>query len=128
MIDFQNKKVFKLSPAKDKEVEKHIAPIVNPILADGEQIINVFSSMRDFVVFTNKRLISVNVQGITGAKKDFTSMPYNKIQTYSVETAGTLDLESELQLYFSSIGMVEFEFSRGSNIKEIARIISNEIL
>jgi hypothetical protein len=68
------------------------------------------------------------VQGITGAKKDFTSMPYNKIQTYSIETAGTLDLESELQLYFSSIGMVEFEFSRGSNVKEIARIISNAIL
>ncbi|MDO4169361.1 MAG: PH domain-containing protein [Lachnospiraceae bacterium] len=128
MIDFENKKIFKLSPAKDREVNKHITPIIEPILADGEKIIRVFSSIRDFVVFTDKRIISVNTQGITGAKKDFTSMPYSRIQVYSVETAGTLDIESELQLYFSSIGMITFEFSRGSDIREIARIISNAVL
>lgn len=128
MIDFENKKIFKLSPAKDREVTKHISPIIEPILADNEEIIRVFSSIRDFVVFTDKRIISVNTQGITGSKKDFTSMPYSRIQVYSIETAGTLDIESELQLYFSSLGLITFEFSRGSDIREIARIISNAVL
>lgn len=54
--------------------------------------------MRDYVVFTNKRLIACNVQGITGSKKDFTSLPYSKLQAFSIETAGTLDMDAELTL------------------------------
>ncbi|MEE1312858.1 MAG: PH domain-containing protein [Lachnospiraceae bacterium] len=128
MIDFTNKKVFKLSKAKNKDIEKHISPLISPILANNEQIIQVYSSIRDFVVFTNKRIISVNIQGVTGSRKDFTSMPYHRIQVFSIETAGTLDMESELQLYFSSLGLITFEFSRGSNVAEIGRIISNALL
>lgn len=128
MIDFTNKKVFKLSLAKEKEVEKHITPMVSPLLADGEEIIHVYSSLRDFVVFTNKRIISVNVQGMIGAKKDFTTLPYNRIQSFSIETAGTFDIESELELYFSSLGSVTFEFSRGSDVAQIAKTIANAAL
>lgn len=80
--------------------------------------------MRDFVVFTNKRIISVNVQGITGAKKDFTSIPYSKIQVFSVETAGTFDTDGELDIAISGIGMVRFEFSGSSDIIEIGKLIA----
>ena len=83
-----------------------------------------YSSMRDYVVFTNKRVISVNVQGLTGKKKDFTSLPYSKVQAFSIETAGHFDLDSELQLVFSSLGTVIFEFSGASNVKEIAQLIA----
>ena len=82
------------------------------------------SSMRDYVVFTNKRVISVNVQGLTGKKKDFTSLPYSKVQAFSIETAGHFDLDSELQLVFSSLGTVIFEFTGASNVKEIAQLIA----
>ena len=120
MIDFQNKKVFKLSKAKEKHLPKEILDL----LIYGEEIVGYYSALRDYVVFTNKRVISVNVQGLTGKKKDFTSLPYSKVQAFSIETAGHFDLDSELQLVFSSLGTVIFEFTGTSNVKEIAQLIA----
>jgi hypothetical protein len=60
--------------------------------------------VRDFVVFTDKRLIAVNVQGMTGKKRDFTSLPYSKIQAFPIETADSFDLDAELDLWFSGLG------------------------
>ena len=90
-------------------------------------MIDSFKSMRDGVVFTNKRVIAVNVQGITGSKKDFTSLPYKNIVAYSIETSGTIDLDSELELYFSAVGKVRFEFTGKSEMVEISKIISSHI-
>ena len=127
MIDFKNKKVFKLSEASEKEVSKNLLPTISPILIDDENIIRIYSSIRDFVVFTDKRIISVNVQGFTGSKKDFTSLPYSRIQAFSVETAGTFDLDSELELSFSGLGSVKFEFTHDSSIIEISKTIAKYI-
>ena len=80
------------------------------------------------VVFTNKRIIAINVQGITGKKKDFTTLPYSKIQAYSVETAGTFDLDSELDLWFSGMGRVRFEFVARADVTGICRMISEKVL
>lgn len=124
MIDFKNGMLFKLSKSdKPKNVDT-----VLPLLVQGEAVISEYKGARDFVIFTNKRIIAVNVQGLTGKKKDFTSLPYSKVQAFSVETAGTLDWDSELELYFSSVGKVRFEFSGGSDIVEIGRMISDAIL
>ena len=84
--------------------------------------------MRDGVVFTTARIIAVNVQGMTGSKKDFTSLPYKNIVTYSVETSGTFDLDAELQVYFSALGMVKFEFTGSTEILEISRHIAKHTL
>lgn len=84
--------------------------------------------MRDGVVFTSKRIIAVNVQGITGSRKDFTSLPYKNIVAYSIETAGTFDLDSELEIYFSELGKVKFEFTGKSSMVEISKIISSYLL
>lgn len=124
MIDFQNKKVFKLSKAKEKNVPKDILDL----LIDGEQIIGYYSALRDYVVFTNKRLIACNVQGITGSKRDFSSLPYSKVQAFSIETAGTLDMDAELTLCYSGLGNIKFEFSAGGEIKNIGKIVSAYIL
>ncbi len=118
MIDFQNGSFFKL-----KKCDNSVADDMLPLFINGEEIIGCYKSIRDHVVFTNKRIISVNVQGITGKKKDYTSMPYAKIQVFSIETAGILDLDSELELYFSGIGKVKFEFSGGSDIIQIGKVI-----
>ena len=74
------------------------------MLINGEQVLSAYQTIRDFVVFTNKRVISVNVQGMTGKKKDYTSLPYSKISAFSVETLGVFDLDSELEMYFSGLG------------------------
>ena len=98
------------------------------MLLDDEQVIDSYKAMRDGVVFTTKRIIAVNVQGITGSKKDFTSLPYKNIVAYSVETSGTFDLDSELEIYFSAVGKVKFEFTGKTSIVEISKLISKHVL
>ncbi|MDU1602016.1 MAG: PH domain-containing protein [Clostridium sp.] len=124
MIDFKNSDFLKLKKISNEEVINQITPL----LISGECLISSYKTIRDFVVFTNKRVISVNVQGITGSKKDFTSLPYSKVQAYSIETAGTFDLDSELEMYFSALGKVKFEFKGTSDIVKIGQIISEYVL
>ena len=122
MIDFNNKAFFKLKQ-NDEYAKK-----ARPLLLEDEEIIDSYKSMRDGVVFTNKRIIAINVQGITGSKKDFTSLPYKNIVAYSVETAGSFDLDAELEIYFSAIGKVKFEFKGDSKILEVSKYISKHLL
>lgn len=124
MIDFKNATFLKLRPVNDKTFISTVAPM----FTNGEFVIGCFQSIRDGIVFTNKRIIAINVQGITGKKKDFTSLPYSKIQVYSVETAGTLDNDCELDLWFSGLGHVRFEFIHTTNIAEICKLISEKVL
>ena len=124
MIDFKNASYFKLKQVDNSKYSS----LITPLFTDGESILSSFKSLRDGVVFTNKRIIAINVQGLTGAKKDITSLPYSKVQSYSVETAGALDLDSELELWFSGLGKVKLEFSKSANVSEICRIISEKVL
>lgn len=124
MIDFQNATFAKLKPVD----QSTFYSMVTPLFVAGEEIIGTYQGIRDGVVFTNKRIIAINVQGLTGKKKDFTSLPYSKIQAYSVETAGVFDLDSELDLWFSGLGHVRFEFSARADVAQICRVISGFIL
>lgn len=121
MIDFENGSFIKLKRINPDVVSSEITPL----LIEDEEMISAYKAMRDYVVFTDKRVISVNTQGISGKKKDFTSLPYAKISVFSVETSGIMDLDSELELYFSGVGKVIFEFSGESNIIEIGQLISS---
>ena len=131
MIDFKNATFFKLKKVENEKAE----PLVWPLLISDESIISTYKGLRDQVVFTNKRIISMNAQGITGTKQDYTSMPYSKIQVYSVETVGLGEnlwygnmSDCELELYFSGVGKVKFEFRGESDIKEICKMISEYVL
>lgn len=123
MVDFKNGAIVKLkkdASCRESGVQKLLIP--------GEKVLGSYTAIRDYVVFTDKRVISVNVQGISGKKKDFTSMPYSKISVFSVETAGTLDLDSELEVYFSGVGKVKFEFHGNCDIEAIGQSISSYVL
>ena len=124
MIDFNNISFVKLHPVNDNTFEKMVAPI----LVTGEEIVQSFQSIRDGVVFTNLRIITINIQGISGKKTDFTSLPYSKIQAFSVETAGTFDLDSELDLWFSGLGHVKLEFMGATDIAHLCKMISEKVL
>lgn len=124
MIDFQNGSLFKLKQIDPDSVNSDIAPL----LVNGEEVLSAYKGMRDYVVFTNKRIIAVNVQGVTGKKKDFTSLPFSKVQAFSSETAGTFDMDSELELYFSGLGKVKFDFTGSSNIVQLSQIIGSYVL
>ena len=120
MIDFQNGSIYKLKKVDSARFNDEL----RPILVAGESVIGCYQDVRDHVVFTDKRIIAVNVQGITGKKKDITTLPYSKISVFSVETAGTFDLDSEIELYYSGVGKVRFEFRGASDILEISRVIA----
>lgn len=123
MVDFKNGAVFKLKADRGQHFSE-----IESLLIEGECVIGSYTALRDYVLFTNKRVISVNVQGLTGKKKDFTSMPYSKCTVFSVETAGVLDLDSELEMYFSGLGKVHFDFTGESDIKAIGQAIGSYIM
>lgn len=123
-IDFKNKKIVKL---KRENIENGVQTLEN-LLIENEQVIASFASMRDKLVFTNGRIISINVQGITGMKRNFTSIPYSRIQMYSVETAGTMDFDSELTIWVPGMGEFKFEFTSGSDVEWLCKMISRYIL
>lgn len=124
MIDFQNASFMKLKPVDNMEYAKLIAPMA----VEGETIIQTFRGIRDGLVFTNKRIFAINIQGLTGKKKDISSLPYSKIQAFSVETAGVLDIDSELELWFSGLGKIKFEFVTTADVGKICKIISSFVL
>jgi len=124
MIDFDNKGILKLRGESLKAGENAVKDLLIP----GEIIVGSYVSVRDRVVFTNKRIISCNVQGLSGKKIDYTSIPYSKIQTFSVETSGMLDLDAELEVWLSGIGKVKFELAGGVDIKALCQTISAFIL
>ncbi len=124
MIDFTNKSIIKLKPMENSEGENEVKDILIP----DETITFAFVSMRDKLIFTDKRIISVNVKGITGKKIDYTSIPYANIQAFSIESAGTLDLDSELDITINGLGTVRFELSNKTDIRKLGQYISGYIL
>jgi hypothetical protein len=124
MIDFNNASFMKLSPADPQQAYQSL----QGILLQNEQIVAAFKGVRDSVTITNLRIIAINVQGMTGKKIDYTSLPLNRIQAFSVETAGHFDLDAELELWFSGLGKVKLEFSRGTDIRAISQLIASVAL
>jgi hypothetical protein len=124
MIDFKNSSVFKLKAIKTDNVRDDF----HQFLIDGESFFSVFKSIRDQVVFTNKRIIAANVQGITCAKVDYTSLPYSKIQDFSVELSGTLDLDCEIEVYLSELGVAKFQITGSFDLIQFNQCISQYVL
>lgn len=124
MIDFSKNSVFKLKPVDVGSVSGQY----QMMLVDGETILHAFSTVRDTLVFTNKRVIACNVQGLTGKKKDYTSLPFSRVQAFSVESAGTFDLDCEIDLWFSSVGRVRFEITGAFDVHAFNQALSSYIL
>jgi len=98
-------------------------------LVDGEVIEKAYQVIRDMFVFTNKRLILVDKQGVTGSKMEILTIPYNKITKFSKESAGHFDMDAELKLWIGSeTEPLVKEFKAGDNINEVYRIISKYAL
>lgn len=124
MIDFQSNALFKLTPIAINDM---FTPITS-FLIDGETVLAVFKTIRDQVIFTNKRIIATNVQGMIGKKVDYTTVPYRMIQTYSIETAGVIDLDCVLDIYINTIGKIRFEINGGFDIVAFNRVLSEQVL
>ena len=104
-----------------------MASQIDPLLIEGEQGYLAFKGMRDYIVFTSKRIVAVNVQGITAKKKDYTSLPFSKVRAFSLETAGTLT-SMQLELWFSGLGKVKFEFKGNTDVAYLNKLIAHHVL
>ena len=113
-----------LKPIDLKDVRNE----VDAMLVNDEIVIAAFKTIRDQVIFTNKRVFVINVQGVTGKKTAYFSYPYSKVQYYSIETAGVLDIDSELKIAFSNGEFLQFDFRSKVNIRQISQAIGQYIL
>jgi len=105
-----------------------LAAELEPLLVDGEQIERGFKLFRDALAFTDRRLVLVNKQGVTGRKVEFLSIPYKSVTHFSVETAGDFDGDSELTLWISGQSTpIKREFARGANIIGIQRTLAQYV-
>ena len=125
-VNFNQDSVWNLKPIRVDAVKGE----VNGLLIDGEEVVMAFQTVRDQLIFTNKRIIAVDVQGITGKRKSFSTMPYSKIQYFSIQTPGFAELipDSELFIMFSNTFTAKFEFKGGVDIGKIGRMISEYVL
>ena len=98
------------------------------LMVPGEEVIAAFRTVRDQVLFTTKRIFVINVQGITGKKTSYFSYPYSKIQYYGIETAGVMDIDSELTVAFNDGVTLQFDFKSRVDIRRISAMISAYIL
>lgn len=100
------------------------------LLCDGETFELGFKLIRDMFIFTNKRLILVDKQGITGSKTEYKSISYKSISRFSVETAGTFDLDAELKIWVSSElhPSISKQFNKSVNVYEVQKILAHHVL
>ncbi|MFM6193960.1 MAG: PH domain-containing protein [Planktothrix sp.] len=99
------------------------------LLADGESIDRAYQLIRDLIVFTNKRLILIDKQGITGKKIEYHSIPYRSIIHFTIETSGHFDLDAELKIWISgSSTPIQREFNRRLNIYEVQSVLAFYVL
>ena len=100
------------------------------LLINGEEIELGFKLIRDTFIFTNKRLILVDKQGVTGSKVEYKSISYKSISRFSIETAGTFDLDAELKIWVSSeqTPSIRKQFNKSVNVYDVHNVLATHVL
>ncbi|MCM3849194.1 MULTISPECIES: PH domain-containing protein [unclassified Pseudonocardia] len=99
------------------------------LLAPGEQVQAAYQLIRDSFLFTDRRLILVDKQGVTGRKVEYHSVPYRAITHFSVETAGTFDLDAELKIWLSGSSVpLQKQFGKGVDVYEVQALLSTYVM
>lgn len=101
---------------------------VNDILVEGEVAVAAYRTLRDSAIFTNKRLIVRDAQGLTGKKVEIYSLPYSSINMWSTENAGKfLDFNAEVELW-TRAGHIKINLQKGVDIRKFDKLIANALL
>ena len=113
------------SEVEVEEIEKEFSGI----LTEEEKLVRVFKLARDLFAFTDRRVILVDKQGISGRKTEYHSIPYKSITHFSFETAGKVDLDSEMKIWVSGSDVpINKEFKRGIDITDVQRTLASYLL
>ena len=101
---------------------------VQGVLVEGEQAVTAFKTFRDSAIFTTRRLIVRDAQGLTGKKVEIYSLPYNAISMWSSENAGTMfDLNAEIELW-TRAGHIKIKLGKGADVRRIDQLIAWAVL
>ncbi|MBL8518924.1 MAG: PH domain-containing protein [Betaproteobacteria bacterium] len=112
----------KIDPAK-------VQTEFSQILAPGEKVEHAYQLIRDYFVFTDKRFVLVDKQGITGNKVEYHSIPYRSITHFSIETAGTFDLDAELKIWITGAPLpLQKQFNKKLSIYEVQAVLASYVL
>ncbi|AZB71918.1 PH domain-containing protein [Synechococcus elongatus] len=98
------------------------------VFVDGEMIYCAYKGTRDLLFFTTRRILLIDKQGITGKKQEYLSIPISRIQAFSYETAGTIDLDSEIKIYVSALGALRIRILRPTSQIDSAIAALNTML
>ncbi|MDR6567938.1 PH domain-containing protein [Chitinophaga ginsengisegetis] len=100
------------------------------LLLDSERVELGFKLIRDTFIFTNKRLILIDKQGLTGSKTEYRSISYKSISRFSVETAGTFELDAELKIWISGeeLPSIKKQFSKSVDVYEVQKVLAHYVL
>jgi hypothetical protein len=116
-----------LGHAAEADIES-VEETLEHALADDENVEKAFQLMRDLIIFTNRRMILVDRQGMTGRKAEYHSVPYRAVTHFSVESAGTFDLEAELKIWISSTAdPIQKTFARGQTIFDVQKALATYV-
>ena len=112
----------KIDPAK---IQQEFSKILLP----GEAVEHAYQLIRDYFVFTNKRFVLVDKQGMTGSKVEYHSIPYRSITHFSIETAGSFDMDAELKIWVAGGGPpFRKQFNKKLSIYEVQAVLSSYVL
>jgi hypothetical protein len=103
-------------------IEKHGHAVI-----DGESVELAFKTTRDWIAFTSWRVIHVNVQGITGSKKQYLSIPYRSINAFAIESAGTFDLDAEIKIFLSGHPPIQFKIGRDTDVTALQLLLAQKL-
>lgn len=117
-----------LGHASEVDVER-LEQEFSTMLIEGEAIEHAYKILRDLLVFTDRRLILVDKQGLTGKKREYLSVPYSSITRFSKETAGRFDMDAEIKVWLrGESSPMRFEFRKDKNVHDVYRILGSYIL
>ena len=116
-------KVFVGAPTTIGAAEK----IYGPVLMPGEKIEMEFKGLRDGALFTDRRFLVYNAQGLLGKKIELSSFPWRAITAFSVENSGTFDLDAEFKICGSGWGVCEVQFTKGTDVKAVLNFMNDKI-
>lgn len=120
-MEENNKKVFNFYG----EIE--IPQSLMAFVSRSERALFAVKTVRDAALFTDKKVLICDKQGITGKKTEYYAIPYNKIVTYAIETAGHFDIDSEIKLFLTGGIEIEMQFLRGKNMDQLLGKVFNVI-
>lgn len=100
---------------------------INDRLVPGEEAVEAFKTIRDVAIFTNKRLIVRDAQGLRGKKIEIYSLPYSSINMWSTENAGTFDINAEVELW-TRAGNIKIGLGKDIDIRKFDDLIASILL